>query len=330
MLCSLRDRLGLVRAVALVAASLSATDPVRAADRANQPATSAVTTSNADPLATRWQRSGGPNCELLLLATPQQASAVAAAVESCRQRLQRQWRGAEAGGWSPRCEVVVHRARADYLAAVGPGGERTHGSSLVCFDQGRITKRRIDLDGTRPRWLEETLPHEMTHVVLADEFPHGRLPRWADEGAAMLADSVETRRQRRRALEQAVQAGQTLPLAELLSVDSLPRADRLAAFYGQSAELVDYLLARGDHRRFVAFLHHADLHGYDASLKAQYGLDGAAALSRADLGAPPARGAGPRNATQHQTAFAGLPSRGMRVSRAAGAPLSGPPTQPAR
>ena len=33
-----------------------------------------------------------------------------------------------------------------------------------------------------------SLGHELTHVLLADLFPNQTLPRWLDEGIAILAD----------------------------------------------------------------------------------------------------------------------------------------------
>src|SRR5688572_21344058 len=58
--------------------------------------------------------------------------------EELRASLQRQWRGEAAGpAWTPKCELVIHAGRHDYLAAVGSGGARTSGSSQLDFGQDR-------------------------------------------------------------------------------------------------------------------------------------------------------------------------------------------------
>ena len=220
-----------------------------------------------DAAARSWRSHATENFELSAVGTAAEVREMSSALETQLTELRKDWSiTAASGGWSPRCKVVVHAARPAYLAAAGPGAERTNGSSLVHFDRGRVVGRRIDLDGQRLDWQAETVPHELTHVLLADEFPHGRLPRWADEGAAMLADSKQKRARHRRDALLAGEQGRAFSVAQLLAVDRPLPASRMAAFYGQSLILVEDLVARGDRRRFLDFLHAADHHGYDSSL----------------------------------------------------------------
>lgn len=76
--------------------------------------------------------------------------------------------------------IVLHPDRESYLAAVGADAANTAGSSLVernanCDTKSAncISKRRIDLRGDRPDYLTAALPHELTHVMLADHFLAG-------------------------------------------------------------------------------------------------------------------------------------------------------------
>lgn len=244
---------------------------------------------------------------------------MSAALETQLAELRKEWSiTAASGGWSPRCKVVVHAARPAYLAAAGPGAERTNGSSLVHFDRGQVVGRRIDLDGQHSDWQRETFPHELTHVLLADEFPHGRLPRWADEGAAMLADSKHKRARHRLDALLAGEQGRAFSVAQLLSADQPLPAGRMAAFYGQSLTLVEHLLARGERRRFLDFLHAADRGGYDASLQAHYGLASPAKLSAAF---EPRPASGSASARPQLTGFTGrTPSSILRAPRPKHAP----------
>lgn len=200
--------------------------------------------------------------------------------EQLRARLQRQWCGdAAAEHWTPKCELVIHAGRHDYLAAVGSGGARTFGSSLLDFGQDeQVSKRRIDVRGDSAAGLA-ALPHEMTHVVLA-ELLGRQPPRWADEGMALLADSPEKRRLHERDLAHALSAGRTFRLAELLNLESYPHPSRVPAFYGQSASLTALLAGRDTPARFVEFLRHSDKQGYDAALKHVYAIDGVGQLER--------------------------------------------------
>jgi hypothetical protein len=198
--------------------------------------------------------------------------------ELLREAMCRKWCSDSAGNWTPKCQVVIHAGGRDYLAAVGSGGSRTYGSSLLDFDGDGVSRRQIDLRGDSPAGMA-ALPHELTHVVLADLL--GRQPpRWADEGLALLADKPEKRRLHERDLLRALAAGRAFRLGELLTLDAYPHPSRVPAFYGQSASLAALLTSRDEPHRFVEFLKHSHEHGYDAALKHVYAIDGVSQLER--------------------------------------------------
>jgi Peptidase MA superfamily len=200
--------------------------------------------------------------------------------ERLRSELQSKWLGHDVpGDWSPKCDVVVHASAASYLQAVGPGAERTAGSSLVKVEAGRVISRRLDLRADRGDALSAA-PHELTHIVLADRFADRPLPRWADEGMATLADSPSKRGEHRRDLLAAVARRTELRLADLLSMEGYPKPASWATFYGQSASLVEFLLERGEPEELVRCVGRAQDVGYDAALREVYGIAGVAALER--------------------------------------------------
>jgi hypothetical protein len=190
-----------------------------------------------------------------------------------REQLSRQWQsGADREAWTPKCDVVLHPTDAAYLGEVGRGGRQTVASALVDRQDGRIVLRRIDVRATRPDWQTAALAHELAHVVLADRFAHEALPRWLDEGMAILADPREKQQQHRQSLQRAMSRGGQFRLAELLALGDYPPAERWGAFYGQSASLVEYLVAQQGHARFVEFVELALDRGYDHALRQVYDL----------------------------------------------------------
>ncbi len=200
--------------------------------------------------------------------------------EALRRSLQSKWLVTPTQeSWNPRCQLVLHRDRQAYLRAVGRGGERTAGSSSVDVLDGRVTRRRIDLLGG-DGFLTAALPHELTHVVLRDRFPEAQLPTWADEGMAILADSVAKQERHRRDLDEALHLGTPLRVVTLLSLADYPRADLFGAFYGQSIALTEFLISRKTPQWFVEFIECASRRGYDAALREYYDIDGVAALER--------------------------------------------------
>ncbi|HVA44981.1 MAG TPA: hypothetical protein VNH11_01225 [Pirellulales bacterium] len=198
-----------------------------------------------------------------------------------RSNLARQWLGSQQReeGWRPKCDIVLHSTADAYLRAV-PGGEQTVGCSLINTEAGEVVGRRIDIRADRPGWLDAALAHELTHVVLADHFADRCLPAWADEGMAVLADSDSKQGAHQRDLRTAHSRGSAFRLVELFALEGYPSPDRQAAFYGQSASLVRYLVARGSPHQFTRFMSTAAADGYDAAVRTIYGLQGIADLER--------------------------------------------------
>lgn len=201
--------------------------------------------------------------------------------ERMRQNLAEQWLGdsAHRDPWSPKCDIILHSTSEAYLRAV-PGGEQTVGSSLINTSEGRVSGRRIDIRADRPGWLHSAFGHELTHVVLADRFPDGRLPAWADEGMAVLADPSTKQDAHYRDLRLARSHKSAFRLVELFALSGYPSADRQAAFYGQSASLVGYLVGRGTPEQFVRFLGIAADAGYESAVRDVYGMQGVRDLER--------------------------------------------------
>ncbi len=198
--------------------------------------------------------------------------AIAACCEQMRDELALRWLGEKAdGAWTPKCDVVLHSSDESYLREVGRGGRNTVASSVIDRDGPRVLRRRIDLLAANARWSASTLGHELTHLVLADAFADKKLPRWLDEGIAILADSPTKQSQHRRDLKIALQRGAEFRVLELVSLADYPPAERWGAFYGQSASLVQYLVEQGDERQFVEFVRIALADGYDRGLRQVYG-----------------------------------------------------------
>lgn len=216
------------------------------------------------------------------------AREVARLCEDWRTKMLQTWRSQdERADWQMDCLVVVHSSRASYVAAVGRGGNFSLGSSWIEYKQQVVSKRQIDL---LPGELGElsALGHEMTHVVVADYFGGKQLPRWADEGMAILADSSQKRRLHQRDLQSAIVQRQSFHAAELLAVTDYPAHARIPAFYGQSASLVAYLCRRESPAKFLEFVQLAMQQGHEHSIREVYGIAGHAELEqlwRADLAA---------------------------------------------
>jgi hypothetical protein len=194
--------------------------------------------------------------------------------QSLREHVQKTWLGESSGEpWEPCCEVVLHATRNGYIQAIGRGGIRSYGSSLIRDDGKKVTKRRIDLLANQHGQFT-ALTHELTHVVLADRFVSDDPPLWADEGIATLADSATKRSMHQNDCTAALRSGNAFRIIDLLQMDRFKSPHQVPAFYGQSLVLVQFLVEWDEPSKFIPFLELAKKQGYDKALREVYDIDG--------------------------------------------------------
>ena len=169
---------------------------------------------------------------------------------------------ARRGGDEPNLGVEMLRRRsplAGELSARGRG-RRTEYARLFADQDGQaksgFASNRYSL-GTLPSRSRAALPHEMTHVVLADAFAGDELPRWADEGMAMLADPAETLAGHSRDLNAAIAEHREFRVGELFVKSYYPTGTQRDVFYGESASLVAFLASQRPPAQLVDFFHRA-------------------------------------------------------------------------
>jgi len=216
-------------------------------------------------------------------ADPLRAAAIREHAESIRQLAFSQLLGVmHPQPWLAPCEIHVHATHAAFARALGgpPGDAR--GATSLEFSADRVIMRRIDVIGDGAEVVPDAIDHELVHVVLADHFVHAAPPRWADEGLALLFDSVAKQRGHEADFQDAQRRGLAWDVSDLLSIEDYPiDAARLRVFYGQSAALVRWLVERRDAATFIRLLDDADSIGIEAALQRHYGIDSLASVSSA-------------------------------------------------
>ena len=144
--------------------------------------------------------------------------------EATRGKLSAQWLGGgKTAAWEPKCYIVLHPTANSYLREVGEG-QMTAGSSLIEFAANRLVTRRVDLRADHPDGYLGGLAHELTHVVVADRFIERQIPRWADEGMAVLADTQGKQALHHADLSQARANRTAFRLVELMQLENYPDA----------------------------------------------------------------------------------------------------------
>src|SRR5207245_1234603 len=115
------------------------------------------------------------------------AEQTARVAEKSRADMARKWLGELEPDWNHQCDIVLHATTEDYSRTTGKHSS-LHGHSTIQSDGGRVLSRRIDLHCDDTSMLTAVLRHETTHVVVAGKLGDYAVPRWADEGMAVLSE----------------------------------------------------------------------------------------------------------------------------------------------
>jgi tetratricopeptide (TPR) repeat protein len=229
-----------------------------------------------------WSVAESANFRILHNQPKDVAERAAKIAEVTRVAMLRKWFGDNAGGpWNPRCDIYLHATASDYSRATGqPAGCPGHSTIQTQGQGGPVLARRIDLHCDDAHMLDAVLPHETTHVVLAWKLEPTPLPRWADEGMAVLTEPRDRIELHLRNLPKHQRDGELFRPGNLMQMAQYPEPRLVGAFYAQSVSLVDYLTNRRGPQVFAAFLKDAMRGGYEQALQRHYGINGFDDLER--------------------------------------------------
>lgn len=216
-----------------------------------------------------WAVAESPNFRVHHVQKRELAEQVARAAEAARAAAFERWSGPPRGDWKPGCNVYLYATSADYAKATNQSAS-SPGHATYKAEGGAVTARRLDVRADEPNLLVGVVPHETTHLVLGDLFAEVPLPRWADEGMAVLSEPRGRIDRYVQTLHNCRQRGQLLPLNKLLATADYPEAASVTVFFVESVSVVDYLVSVNGPRTFVDFLREAQRGNVDAALKKHY------------------------------------------------------------
>ena len=200
------------------------------------------------------------------------AERVAQVAERTRAAMQRKWFGEAGEDWNPRCDLYLHASAQDYSQATGVPGN-SPGHSTIRTDGGRVIGRRMDLRCDDPNMVTAVLPHETTHVVIAGRFGEAPVPRWADEGLAVLTEPRDKIERHLVKLPQYRQDRQLFGLRQLMQLNDYPDPHYIGSFYAESVSLVEFLVHEKGPQTFTQFLREGLRGGYEPALRRHYGIN---------------------------------------------------------
>ncbi|HZW29779.1 MAG TPA: hypothetical protein VFF52_03675 [Isosphaeraceae bacterium] len=226
----------------------------------------------AGPAAIAWQVHETPNFRIYHC-EPALAQRAADVAESVRAAQAKRWGSPAARTtWSPRCDLYLYPNPRAYAQATGQP-ENSPGISTISNNGIRVLSRRMNLRADNRQLLSTILPHEVTHIVLADLFVARQIPRWADEGLAVLAEPLREQHLRAAELQGPLESGQLFDLAQLMTMD-YPEAKDWTLYYAQSVSLTRYLVEQGPPEKFVQFVRESQRIGPEGALQGVYQIEG--------------------------------------------------------
>ncbi len=206
--------------------------------------------------------------------TPAIAKQVGEAAELYRKELAKQWLGYTLPRWYAPCHVIVH------VGNVGAGGATTFSFQRGSTGQMEVFGWRMNIQGPLNRIIDSVLPHEVTHTILATYFRRP-LPRWADEGAATLAEHPS---EKQRLINKALRdlpSARRIPLNVLLSQTEYPQnMDQVLTLYAEGYLLADFLVRKRGRRCFLQFVQTALARGWETAIRKYYGFASVSELER--------------------------------------------------
>ena len=182
--------------------------------------------------------------------TPAMAQEIAHYAEVYRRDLSQEWFGEEPRSWGFPHMIQANVKKED----VG-----VNQSILFIFNV-------ITVQGNETDIIYSSLPHEICHSVMRYRLGLW-LPRWADEGMAMLSERESMGARPNKFLLD--QAG-TEPICEFLVRTQYPLFFK-NAFYGQAYSLTQFLVEKKGKREFTKFLDDARMGDWAGSALTHYG-----------------------------------------------------------
>jgi hypothetical protein len=191
-------------------------------------------------------------------ATPQIAQQVGQYAEQYRREKALEWTGREMQPWPKPCPIRV-------TVQMGGAG----GATSFAFGNNQVIDQQMHIEGSLERLLNSVLPHEVTHTVFAHYF-RCPLPRWADEGGAVLSeDEVERNRHDMMVRQILNTPGRAIPLRRLFALRDYP--GDVMALYAQGFSVANFLVGNSNRATFLAFVGQGmSQQGWDAAVQTCY------------------------------------------------------------
>ena len=163
-----------------------------------------------------------------------------------------------------RCKIYIYANKKNYLK----------NNDIPSWSGGfaNYKKREIVSYKESEKFLTSLLPHEMTHLILAD-FIGNNIPLWFNEGLAVNMELTSKLRYV-NAIKKELKKGSNISIYEVIDRTNYPEDDeKVLLFYSISYSLVDFLRSKGLYRFTNLCRSLRDGRSFEDALKTSYQFD---------------------------------------------------------
>lgn len=236
-----------------------------------QPNATVVEVKHTGPYQGNWYLAETKNFRVWHHLNQADATQVAKSSEACRVEAAMKWFGAVGNDWTPICEIYLHPTAQEYSKSTG-APVASPGHTTLKTEGVRVLSRRIDLHTDETNMMTGVLPHETTHVVLAGRMGDQPVPRWADEGMAVLSEPKNRIQKHLDNLPKHARENTLFHVSRLMQMADYPEPKLVGPFYAQSVSLVDYLTRLKGAQAFSEFMKDGLKNGYESALLRHYSI----------------------------------------------------------
>ena len=236
-----------------------------------QPSAAVVEVKHTGPYQGNWYLAETKNFRVWHHLNQADATQVAKSSEACRVEAAMKWFGAVGNDWTPICEIYLHPTAQEYSKSTG-APVASPGHTTLKTEGVRVLSRRIDLHTDEANMMTGVRPHETTHVVLAGRMGDQPVPRWADEGMAVLSEPKNRIQKHLDNLPKHARENTLFHVSRLMQMADYPEPKLVGPFYAQSVSLVDYLTRLKGPQAFGEFMKDGLKNGYESALSRHYGI----------------------------------------------------------
>jgi hypothetical protein len=196
------------------------------------------------------------------------ANDIANKAETLRAEFSKRWFGESFRRWYSPCPISVVLDKSS-----------GSGTTNYTFDRGEVGEWKMQISGTREGLLENVVPHEVSHAVMATYY-RKPIPRWADEGFASRVESQSERSRLYNSLLKILKDNRAIAFGSLFAMVDYPE-DKVP-LYAEGFTLTTMLIEAHDEGHFLNFLSDGITGGdWSSSVSEYYGYRNLDALELA-------------------------------------------------